>query len=77
MKQPKRSTRQCPASQRFAKKQARVQIEKEIKEFLELIFWAQQSKRHVLFSKEQLQYLEQKFSLLRPNLGRSLKLWRV
>lgn len=48
-----------------------------MKEFSELIFKAQQHERNVLFSEEQLCYLEQKFSLLRPNLGRSVKLWRV
>lgn len=64
-------------NQKHNKTQACVQMEKEIREFVELIVWAQQSKWHVLFSKEQLQYLEQKFNLLRPNLGRSLKLWRV
>ena len=69
--------RGLPKRKKKTQQQAWVQMEKEIREFVELIVWAQQSKWHVLFSKEQLQYLEQKFSLLRPNLGRSLKLWRV
>lgn len=69
--------RGLPKGKKKNKPEACVQMEKEIREFVELIVWAQQSKWHVLFSKEQLQYLEQKFNLLRPNLGRSLKLWRV
>lgn len=48
-----------------------------MEEFLALIFGAQQGEGHVLFSEEQLHYLEQKFSLSSPNLGRSPELWRV
>lgn len=47
-----------------------------MEEFLALVFGAQQGEGHVLFSEEQLHYLEQKFSLSRPNLGRSPALRR-